>query len=154
MAQTDLAAERRAAEKRADIDVAARAVFEVTKDAIEELEQTTWGTLPDVDSPTPSPRCKAHYRDEVSTAVEALWHAGRLTVSAAPPVRGDKWERMVGAGVKAGMTREASEAHADVWAVRVASKLSTDEAADEYASALAKELGIDHSSLPLDRETV
>jgi hypothetical protein len=80
-------------------------------------------------------------RPIVESTVAGLKRIREMTATR-EPLRGVRWERMVDAGMKSGMNREASESHADKYAVRIASKLTTEEAAEEYSTALARELGL------------
>jgi hypothetical protein len=70
----------RARRKAEDVDLAARAIFEVAKCSIDKLEGVEWESLPDTRGPLHPMLGKEHYRREARLAVEALWRAGRLTV--------------------------------------------------------------------------
>ena len=67
--------------KAADIEIAARAVFESYKAVIAELDGVEWDALPDAppEGDLHPMMVKLHYRRDVQTPVEALWRAGRLT---------------------------------------------------------------------------
>jgi hypothetical protein len=60
------------------VEIAARAEYEAMRASVVDLENTTWDTLPEHEGQLPTPRCKQYYRDHVSTAVEALWRAGKF----------------------------------------------------------------------------
>ena len=83
--------------------------------------------------------------NEPAGSFEAGYQAGyRAALAAqedAPITRGEKWERDF-QGVLGGVTAETAEAYADRIARKRASYLTADEAAKEYETALAKELGI------------
>ena len=92
---------------------------------------------------------KVHFFNGAEAGREGIATGGGVRVIAQPdpePIRGVRWERMVDAGIKSGMTREASESHADKYAVRIAPKLTAEDAAEEYSTALARELGLRPSS--------
>jgi len=66
--------------KEQDIETAARALFELMKVAVVELEDAEWETIPARASESNHQmRCREHYVKEVKPVVEALWRAGRLT---------------------------------------------------------------------------
>ncbi len=57
-------------------------------------------------------------------------------------VRGDLWDFDVKCAIKAGMSQEAAWEFADKHALVRVRKLTAEQAAAEYQSALAKELGL------------
>lgn len=77
--------EGRVARKAADIEIAARALFEATKTSVVDLADIEWDNMPVSETGLFNEdeypmKNQWFYRREVSTAVEALWRAGRLSV--------------------------------------------------------------------------